>query len=433
MSIRVGTRGSALATTQTGLVARRIEKLTGQPVEIVRVRTEGDVRTGSLAQMGGTGVFVTALREALLDGRCDVAVHSLKDLPTGAAEGLTLVTPERENPRDVLCARDGWTLDTLPRGAKVGTGSPRRAAQLLAVRPDLQVLDIRGNVDTRLARALGPDADLDAVVLAYAGLARLGRLDAVSEIIDVRVMAPAPGQGALGVEVRTADLSPVTSFDLLPDGGTHRPLDLADVVAGLDHLPTRLAVLAERALLARLEAGCAAPVGAHAVVEDDEIRLSAVVARLDGTQVVKHRARVALPAPAGGAGAGPAGTSGAGRARASDVGRARALAAQGASEGTAGTWVGAGDSRGAADATDALARGLGVQVADALLAGGAAELAPLRATGPGATGAGAPGPGATGPGATTGALWAPGTAPTGAETGPLTARGTDAPVGPEHR
>lgn len=339
MSIRVGTRGSALATTQTGLVARRIEKLTGHPVEIVRIRTEGDVRTGSLTQMGGTGVFVTALREALLDGRCDVAVHSLKDLPTGAAEGLTLVTPERENPRDVLCARNGWTLETLPRGAKVGTGSPRRAAQLLAVRPDLDVLDIRGNVDTRLARALGPDADLDAVVLAYAGLSRLGRLDAVSEVIDVRIMAPAPGQGALGVEVRTADLSPLSSFDLLPDGATDRPLDLADVVAGLDHLPTRLAVLAERALLARLEAGCAAPVGAHAVVEDDEIRLSAVVARLDGGQVLTHSARVALPSPAGAAG--------------------RATA------GAAGSSV---EAHEAADATDALARGLGVQVADALLA-----------------------------------------------------------------
>ncbi|MBE7699792.1 hydroxymethylbilane synthase [Oerskovia sp. Sa1BUA8] len=383
MSIRVGTRGSALATTQTGLVARRIETLTGQPVEIVRIRTEGDVRTGSLAQMGGTGVFVTALREALLDGRCDVAVHSLKDLPTGAAEGLTLVTPERENPRDVLCARDGRTLETLPRGARVGTGSPRRAAQLLAVRPDLEVLDIRGNVDTRLARALGPDADLDAVVLAYAGLSRLGRLDAVTEVIDVRVMAPAPGQGALGVEVRTADLSPLSSFDLLPDGGTNRPLDLADVVAGLDHLPTRLAVLAERALLARLEAGCAAPVGAHAVVEDDEIRLSAVVARLDGAQVLTHAARVSLPSTAGRAGAG-------------------------GTHGDAGT-------------ADSLARGLGVQVADALLAGGAAELAPLRATGPGAR---------------TDSLWAPGTAPTDGGVGtdePLTAGGTDAPVDPEQR
>ena len=413
MSIRVGTRGSALATTQTGLVARRIEKLTGHPVEIVRIRTEGDVRTGSLTQMGGTGVFVTALREALLDGRCDVAVHSLKDLPTGAAEGLTLVTPERENPRDVLCARNGWTLETLPRGAKVGTGSPRRAAQLLAVRPDLDVLDIRGNVDTRLARALGPDADLDAVVLAYAGLSRLGRLDAVSEVIDVRVMAPAPGQGALGVEVRTADLSPLTSFDLRPDGATDRPLDLADVVAGLDHLPTRLAVLAERALLARLEAGCAAPVGAHAVVEDDEIRLSAVVARLDGGQVLTHSARVALPSPAGAAG--------------------RAAA------GAAGSSVEAHET---ADATDALARGLGVQVADALLAGGAAELAPLRATGHGASAA---------------SLWAPGTAPSshtddahgssGREDSPgrigqddpdasddrSTVGGTDAPVGPEQR
>ncbi|QDW61495.1 hydroxymethylbilane synthase [Oerskovia sp. KBS0722] len=393
MSIRVGTRGSSLATTQTGLVARRIETLTGQPVEIVRIRTEGDVRTGSLAQMGGTGVFVTALREALLDGRCDVAVHSLKDLPTGAAEGLTLVTPERENPRDVLCARNGWTLETLPRGAKVGTGSPRRAAQLLAVRPDLDVLDIRGNVDTRLARALGPDADLDAVVLAYAGLSRLGRLDAVSEVIDVRVMAPAPGQGALGVEVRTADLSPLSSFDLRPDGATDRPLDLADVVAGLDHLPTRLAVLAERALLARLEAGCAAPVGAHAVVEDDEIRLAAVVARLDGGQVLTHSARVALPSPAGAAG--------------------RAAATAGAEDSST--------EEHAAAATDALARGLGVQVADALLAAGAAELAPLRATGPGAA---------------TDSLWAPGTAPSGDLHGPdgeAPVGGTDAPVGPEQR
>ncbi|MET4226502.1 hydroxymethylbilane synthase [Oerskovia enterophila] len=384
MSIRVGTRGSALATTQTGLVARRIEHLTGHPVEIVRIRTEGDVRSGSLASMGGTGVFVTALREALLDGRCDVAVHSLKDLPTGAAEGLTLVTPERENPRDVLCARNGWTLATLPRGAKVGTGSPRRAAQLLAVRPDLDVLDIRGNVDTRLARALGPDADLDAVVLAYAGLSRLGRLDAVSEVIDVRVMAPAPGQGALGVEVRTADLSPLSSFDLLPDGGTRQPLDLAEVVAGLDHLPTRLAVLAERALLARLEAGCAAPVGAHAVVEDDQLHLSAVVARLDGGQVLTHSARIELPPVVGGA------------------------------------------TR-ADDATDALARGLGVEVADALLAGGAAELAPLRATGPG---------GGSLPRSDAPALWAPGTAPAGGTEGvddELTVGGTDAPVGPEQR
>jgi hydroxymethylbilane synthase len=204
--IRLGTRASALATTQSGLVARRLEELTGRPVELVRIRTEGDVRTGSLASLGGTGVFVTALREALLDGRCDVAVHSLKDLPTTPAPDLTFVTPEREDPRDALCARDGLTLATLPRGGRVGTGSPRRAAQIRAARPDLDVVDIRGNVGTRLDRALGPDADLDAVVLAYAGLARLGRTEVISEVLDVDVVAPAPGQGALAVEVRTADI-----------------------------------------------------------------------------------------------------------------------------------------------------------------------------------------------------------------------------------
>ncbi|MCB7135667.1 hydroxymethylbilane synthase [Cellulosimicrobium marinum] len=281
-ALRIGTRGSALATTQTGLVARRLAELTGRDVETVRVRTEGDVLTGSLAQMGGTGVFVTALREALLAGRVDVAVHSLKDLPTAAAPGLTVVTPEREDPRDALCARDGFTVATLPRGARVGTGSPRRAAQLRAVRPDLDVVDIRGNVGTRLARVHGEDADLDAVVLAYAGLARLGLLDEVTEVVDVAVMAPAAGQGALAVEVRTPELDdPV----------------VAAALDALDHEPTRLAVLAERSLLARLEAGCAAPVGTHAVVEGDTLSLTAVVARVDGAEQLSHAARTALPAP----------------------------------------------------------------------------------------------------------------------------------------
>lgn len=314
--IRVGTRGSALATTQTGLVARRLEELTGRTVEIVRVRTDGDVLTGSLAQMGGTGVFVTALREALLDGRCDVAVHSLKDLPTAPAPGLTVVTPEREDPRDALCARDGLTVATLPRGARVGTGSPRRAAQLRSVRPDLDVVDIRGNVDTRLRRVHGEEADLDAVVLAFAGLSRLGRLDAVTEVVETAVMAPAAGQGALAVEVRTSELEdPV----------------VAAALHALDHEPTRLAVLAERSLLARLEAGCAAPVGAHALVEGGEVVLTAVVARVDGAEQLTHTARAALPATGG------------------DVHGAR----------------------------DDVATGLGTRVADALLADGAARLAPL--------------------------------------------------------
>lgn len=316
--LRLGTRGSALATTQSGLVARRLEELLGRPVELVRIRTEGDVKTGSLASLGGTGVFVTALREALLDGRCDVAVHSLKDLPTAQPAELTIVTPEREDPRDALCARDGLTLDTLPRGARVGTGSPRRAAQVQAARPDVELVDIRGNVETRLARALGPDADLDAVVLALAGLARLGRTEVVSQALDPVVVAPAPGQGALAVEARTADLPPGTA--------------LADAFAALDHRPTRLAVLAERAVLARLEAGCAAPVGAHARVEAGELQLTAVVARVDGTEQLTHSA-------------------------------AAALSAHDAPLDHAGQ--------------DDAATALGVRVAEALLADGAARLAPL--------------------------------------------------------
>jgi hydroxymethylbilane synthase len=277
----LGTRASLLATTQSGLVAKRLEELTGRPVELVHIRTDGDVLTGSLASLGGTGVFVAALREALLDGRCDVAVHSLKDLPTAAVDGLTFVTPEREDPRDALCARDGLTLDTLPRGARVGTGSPRRAAQVRAARPDLDVVDIRGNVDTRLKRALGPDADLDAVVLACSGLARLGRSDAVTQALDPALVLPAPGQGALAVEARTADV--------LRDG------PLATAFAALDHRPTRLSVIAERAVLARLEAGCAAPVGALAGIADGRLTLRAVVAAVDGSGRLERSAVAPLP------------------------------------------------------------------------------------------------------------------------------------------
>ncbi len=325
--LRLGTRGSALAMTQSGMVARRLEELLGRPVELVRIRTEGDVKTGSLASLGGTGVFVTALREALLDGRCDVAVHSLKDLPTTQPPELTVVTPEREDPRDVLCARDGLTLEGLPRGARVGTGSPRRAAQIKVARPDVEIVDIRGNVDTRLARALGPEADLDAVVLAHAGLTRLGRTDVVTEVLAPAVCAPAPGQGALAVEARTADLAPGAA-----DGGA-----LAAAFAALDHRTTRVAVVAERTVLARLEAGCAAPVGTWARVEDGALHLGAVVARVDGTEQLKHRASVELAA---------------------DMSVAQ---------------------------LDAVATELGERVADALLADGAERLAPLR---PGAAPAG---------------------------------------------
>ncbi|KHL01656.1 hydroxymethylbilane synthase [Sinomonas humi] len=292
MSVRIGTRGSALALTQTQQTAELLSAVGGFETELVRIKTEGDVRTGSLAQLGGTGVFVAALREALLADRCDVAIHSLKDLPTGGTPGLAIgAIPARADVRDVLCARDGLTLAQLPEGAKVGTGSPRRAAQLRAARPDLEVLDIRGNVDTRLGRVPGlpgnaPDApgDLDAVVLAAAGLTRLARTDVVSEYFEPDVMLPAPGQGALAVECRFDDAPARENGVPVPDAVQGV---LAQALAAIDDADTRLAVSAERALLARLEAGCAAPVGALARRKGSLLYLDAVVCSPDGKQSVR--------------------------------------------------------------------------------------------------------------------------------------------------
>ncbi|NKX51079.1 hydroxymethylbilane synthase [Arthrobacter deserti] len=286
-SFRVGTRGSALALTQTTTVAEALAAASGHPYEIVRVKTEGDVTSGPLSQLGGTGVFAAALRLALLDGGCDVAVHSLKDLPSVQPEGLVIAaTPTRADVRDALCARDGLTLATLPDGASVGTGSPRRAAQLLAARPDLVIVDIRGNVGTRLGRVAGKapaaddggvgravQGDLDAVVLASAGLTRLGLQEHITEYLDPSIMLPAPGQGALAVECR-----PETAAAGL----------IAPALAGLDDLGTRLAVTAERSLLSRLEAGCAAPVGALASVDGGSLRLEAVVCSTDGTRLLRR-------------------------------------------------------------------------------------------------------------------------------------------------
>ncbi|TYC97494.1 hydroxymethylbilane synthase [Arthrobacter echini] len=274
--IRVGTRGSALAMTQTTTVAERVSELAGSSYELVRVRTEGDILKGSLSQIGGTGVFVAALRDAVLEGRCDLAVHSLKDLPTLPADGLTVAAvPGREDVRDALCARDGLTLATLPDGARVGTGSPRRAAQLRAARPGIEVVDIRGNVDTRLGRVAGlvsgAPGDLDGVVLAAAGLRRLGREEAITELIDPAVMLPAPGQGALAVECREGEAAP----------------GVREALASYDHAPTRLAVTAERAVLRRLEAGCSAPIGALAHLRGDELALEAVVCSLDGRSILR--------------------------------------------------------------------------------------------------------------------------------------------------
>ncbi len=298
MTFRLGTRGSALATTQSGLVARDLEDAGGLAtgsVELVRVRTEGDRLTGSLTGLSTTGVFVAALRDAVRDGRCDLAVHSFKDLPTGEPDGLRIAAvPRRADPRDALCARDGLVLATLPPGARVGTGSPRRAAQLLAARPDLEVVDLRGNVDTRLARVRGHErpgdapGDLDAVVLAAAGLERLGRLDAASEILDPALMMPAPAQGALAVETASHD-----------GAGGERPAGLDAALDSLDHPPTRLAVTAERALLATLEAGCAAPIGALGRVdrtaEGETLTLDAVVCGADGRRRLTATETLLLP------------------------------------------------------------------------------------------------------------------------------------------
>jgi hydroxymethylbilane synthase len=271
-TLRIGTRASALATTQSRTVASAIVERLGRQVELVEVTTEGDVSTEPLASLGGTGVFVNALREALLAGEIDVAVHSLKDLPTYAHAGVTLAAiPQREDPRDVVVARDGLTLGELPPGSRVGTGSVRRSAQLDALGLGLEVVGIRGNVDTRIRKVV--DGEYDAVILARAGLSRLGRLDEATEILDPLQMLPAPGQGALAVECRSADT------------------ELVDALSELDDPYTRAQVTAERAVLATLEAGCSAPVGALAEIAEgedgEELWIRAVALSTDGALAVR--------------------------------------------------------------------------------------------------------------------------------------------------
>ena len=266
--LRLGTRRSALALAQSGLVARAVTEATGHPVELVHITTLGDVSTAALTQIGGTGVFVSALRDALLEGTVDFAVHSLKDLPTAAPAGLALAAvPEREDVRDVLVARDRLKFADLPAGARIGTGSPRRAAQLRLLRQDLEIVPVRGNVDTRVGFVT--KGELDAVVLAYAGLSRLGRITEATDYFDPAGLVPAPGQGALAVECRAGEPA------------------LAAALAELDHAPTRAAVLAERALLAALEAGCSAPVGGYATVADDALHLTGIVADTAGPRSIR--------------------------------------------------------------------------------------------------------------------------------------------------
>lgn len=272
-TLRLGTRASVLATTQSQTVADRLRAATGVDVELVTVSTAGDRdQTTLLANLGGQGVFVAALREAVVNGEVDFAVHSLKDLPTTADPRLTLAAiPVREDPRDAVVARDNLTLGELPVGSTVGTGSPRRVAQLNALGLGLEIVPIRGNVDTRIGKVRS--GELDAVILAFAGLKRLGRADEATELLDPLQVLPAPGQGALACECR------------VDDDETSR------LLARLDDADTRSVVAAERSLLATLEAGCSAPVGALADIamgdDGDELWLRAVVADVSGNPSIR--------------------------------------------------------------------------------------------------------------------------------------------------
>ncbi|MGW7249635.1 hydroxymethylbilane synthase [Streptomyces decoyicus] len=289
-ALRLGTRRSKLAMAQSGQVAEAVRELTGRPVELVEITTYGDTSREHLAQIGGSGVFVSALRDALLSGEIDFAVHSLKDLPTAQPEALTLAAiPVREDPRDALIARDGLTFEQLTadedRVARIGTGSPRRMAQLNAWARSLgrrvETVPIRGNIDTRIGFV--EKGELDAVVLAAAGLTRIGRIDEATQLLSPDVILPAPGQGALAIECAAVNV------------------DLIARLAELDDPDTRAAVTAERSLLAALEAGCSAPVGALADLQADEqavteLHLRGVVGTTDGSTLVQLSTTGHVPA-----------------------------------------------------------------------------------------------------------------------------------------
>jgi hydroxymethylbilane synthase len=271
--LRLGTRGSPLALAQASWVAQQLNERCGRTAVLVTVATPGDESTAPIERLGTTGVFTTTLREALLRGAVDLIVHSGKDLPTGPVPGLQVAAyPAREDPRDALVWRGGTSLEALPPGARVGTGSPRRAALLRAIGRHPEVVPIRGNVGTRLRKLA--DGEVDALVLAMAGLARLGLHDAAVTPLDPSLFMPAPAQGILAVECRSAD-----AFT-------------AAQLAALDHAPTRAAAITERGFLAALGAGCSAPVGALAEVAAEtgpnaEVRLSGLIAALDGSAVVR--------------------------------------------------------------------------------------------------------------------------------------------------
>ncbi|WP_159500659.1 hydroxymethylbilane synthase [Microbacterium sp. 18062] len=321
-AIRLGTRRSALATAQSQQTADALAAVAGRRVELVPITSEGDVSRASLSQLGGQGVFATRLREALLAGECDLLVHSLKDLPTAPAPGLVIAAiPEREDARDIVLTRDGTPLHELHAGAVVGTGSPRRIAQISTRNPRVETRDLRGNIDSRMGRVR--EGELDAVILAAAGLARIGGVpaDLVAEPLGLAEWPTAPGQGALAVEARD-----------------DAPAELRDAIARLDDLATRVAVTAERAVLSGLDAGCHAPVGVYAQWQDESLRIRAVVYAPDGSRRLGLDRTVLVRGgyagePGSGNGADAAGDDGpVARARRTGDGVARELLDHGAAE-----------------------------------------------------------------------------------------------------
>ena len=276
-TLRIGTRASLLAVTQSTWVKTRIEQAHPQVrVELVQITTKGDrILDVPLAKVGGKGLFVKEIEDALLDGTADLAVHSMKDVPTELPEGLFIgIVPARETPLDAYISNRFATLEALPVGARVGTSSLRRKSQLAAVRPDLTILDLRGNVDTRLRKL--DEGQYEAIILAGAGLNRLGLQGRITAELDPTLMLPAIGQGALGIELRRDDTQLLADLQFLHDPRT------------------ATAVAAERAFLLRLEGGCQVPIGAHAVVDGETVRLTGLIASVDGRQLLRDT----LTAPA---------------------------------------------------------------------------------------------------------------------------------------
>jgi hydroxymethylbilane synthase len=269
-TIRIGTRGSMLALQQSGMIKAALEKLwPGLAVELEIIKTTGDKITDvPLAQVGGKGLFVKEIEDALLDGAVDLAVHSLKDMPAELPGGLVIgVTPEREDPRDVLIIRDGAALADLPAGSVAGTSSLRRAAQMKKIRPDIEVRSLRGNLDTRIRKLR--EGQYDVILLAAAGLHRMGWKDRITAYLDPSEFVPAIGQGALAIEARAADEAALK------------------LLSPLNHPDTAVAVEAERSLLKELEGGCQVPIGGHARVSANTIELTGLVASLDGLEVFR--------------------------------------------------------------------------------------------------------------------------------------------------